>query len=386
MKWSIELLNRVNKGDLIEVCGLDLKKTEKKDVVVKEAYKVVRKDKDLGKLIYDKYSHLFALHPTKVEEILNITSTERKRWNDSRLKISYYDNFHKYGKYISYPMYDYDCIMSIKQKTIEKWRAQHEKEVSKNRKNGAKKAVETRKLNKEKVINFYEKEWIKMIESWKNVDLELSNTYQLAFWTMWLSRLAKSFQEKSYRSKKYSELYKAKKEECYKLKNEALELLSKSKYSKLSFYRPENPDKIWIEFCDNHYNDWCEERRYMYMDKWDFYYTHKDEIDKCSCCSVDINEDYYSLYYIELSSKEVPDYKFSFHTPYPIGNSFFGNPDDLEQVEHEENEEGLFRFGRSIDESEEVIFTEKRIMNYFNKSKIAYEEYLERKEKISLVK
>ena len=122
------------------------------------------------------------------------------------------------------------------------------------------------------------------------------------------------------------------------------------------------------------------------MDKWDFYYTHKDEIDKCSCCSVDINEDYYSLYYIELSSKEVPDYKFSFHTPYPIGNSFFGNPDDLEQVEHEENEEGLFRFGRSIDESEEVIFTEKRIMNYFNKSKIAYEEYLERKEKISLVK
>ena len=164
MKWSMELLNRVNKGDLIEVCGLDLKKTEKKDVVVKEAYKALKKDKELGKIMYDKYGQLLALHPTKVEEILNITSTERKRWSDGRLKISYYDDFHKYGKYISYPMYDYDCIMSIKQKTIEKWRAEHKKEVSKNRKNGAKKAVKTRKLNKEKVINFYEKEWVGMIE------------------------------------------------------------------------------------------------------------------------------------------------------------------------------------------------------------------------------
>lgn len=392
MKWNKELLEKINRADLVDFFKMEVKRTDKKPLIIDKAYELIKDDEILSKKLYDKYKDLLAIHPIQVEEMLGITKAERKRWNNSKLKISYYDSFHKYGRYIEYPMYDYECITNISSSDIEKWREEHTKQTSKNRKDGAKKAVETRKKNKQVVKEFYDNEWISMLSQWKDVDIELYNTYQLAFWTMWLSRLAKSFQLKSYRSTKYKDLYNNKKEDYYKMKNEAIELLSKSKYCDISFYRPENPDKLWVDFCDFHYNMWCDERHYIYMDKWDFYYTHTDMLNKCSECNIERNEDYYSLYYIELFTYKAPDFKFSFHTPYPIGKSIFGNPEILKQVEHKENEEGLFRFGRAIDESEEVIFTEKRILKYFEKAKTSYKEYLDGKEcleselNISLIK
>ena len=49
--------------------------------------------------VYKNYSSRFALHPTKVQELFNITSAERKRWTGERkLKVDHYDSFRKMGQ------------------------------------------------------------------------------------------------------------------------------------------------------------------------------------------------------------------------------------------------------------------------------------------------
>lgn len=382
--WTKELLEKINKDDLINECNLDCNKNKSKDVVVNLAYSKIQEDQLLAHKINKNYGDRIALHPTKVEEILSITKTERKRWED-KFKIRYYDTFSKYGKSFEYPMYDYFSIMSISKEMIEEWRVEHKKQVSENRKIGVEKAKETKKENEKRVKSFYEDEWLTMVENWKSTDLELANTYKLAFWTMWLSRTAKLFQEKASRSKIHKLKYLEKKEQFYKLKNEAIELLVKSKYTNISFYRPEDPDKIRVQFCHLHYDTWCMLRQGCYMDKWDYYFFNKKEINKCEDCITDIQKDYYSLYYIEINSDKIPEYKFSFHTPYPLEKDVFGDPNQYKQVEHEENLEGLFRFGRSLDDGEAVIFTEKRTLKYFNECKEDFINFYKRKELISIV-
>lgn len=383
--WTKELLDKIKKEDLISECGLGCKLSDKKSVVIDKAYVMVENDELLGHRINNKYGDRIAIHPTKMEEMLGITKTERKRWAD-RFKVRYYDSFNKYGKSFEYPMYDYFAIASISEDTISEWRNEHDNCVSENRKIGVQKAKETRKNNKQKVKDFYNTEWVSMIERWKSVDLELANTYQLAFWTMWVSRTAKLFHEKALRSRLHKQEYIEKKDHFYELKNKGIELLSRSKYSTVSFYSPEVPDKIKVKFCDVHYDIWCRLRRDMEMDKWDYYYFNKEDIHKCKKCAVDIQKDYYSLYYLEIVSDKITDIKFSFHTPYPLGKKILKSPENYKKVCHEENLEGLFRFGRSLDEDEVVIFSENKVLKYFNNAVESYVSFYERKHEVYLVK
>lgn len=219
-----------------------------------------------------------ALHPTSTEELLSINKSERLRWQkEGKLIVNHYTPFRAYGKSFDCPMYDYREIHKLTQDDIETWREEHKATVSANRKSGASKASETRKKNKELVKNFYENEWIAMVNKWEDIDIELAKTFKLAFWTMWCSRMAKEFQEKAHRATSANvSKYNSKKEDFYKYKNKALELLTKSKYTNISFYRPDNADKIMVSFCDYHYENWREERSYMsYYDKWDYYYDNK---------------------------------------------------------------------------------------------------------------
>lgn len=365
------LLNLITKDDINGILNnfdINIKKSAKKEEYTKALEGLLNENKIDDDYLYNIVGEKLALHPSKVEELLSISKTERLRWQEEdKLIVSHYIPFRAYGRDFDCPYYDYKQIHSITQDDIETWREEHRVKVSTNRKLGVSKASETRKKNKEIAKSFYENEWVSMVKNWESIDKELSATFKLAFWTMWCSRMAKQFQEKAHRANLANvPKYNGKKEEFYKYKNKALELLTKSKYTNISFYRPENPDKIKVNFCSWHYENWCEIRSCIgYYDKWEYYYDNKKSINKCDDCDVDVNKDYYSLYYLEILSDKVEDFKFSFHTPYPLANDEIYPPiTSIPRVYHEENGEGLFRFGRSMFDEELIIFTEARVRKY----------------------
>ncbi len=111
------------------------------------------------------------------------------------------------------------------------------------------------------------------------------------------------------------------------------------------------------------------------MDKWSFFNSHENDILNCPSCSYDAGDDYYSLFYLEIKHKEIKDYKFSFHTPYQLGLSIFRDKDQLPQVRHSQNVEGVFKFGRSLFEEEKVIYREKDVIKKFLDAMEKYKMY-----------
>lgn len=367
-KNDVELLTKDEIGRALNLEAKDIHKNKKANLV--GMFLEQHSDNLSIRKMYKNYSYRFALHPTKLQDILDITSTERKRWtSEGKLKVDHYDSFYKWGRDNGFPMYDAFEISKITAETIEVWRSEHKKNVRENRKNAIERSISTRKRNQVIQRKFYEKEWKEMLSKWFKVNGELGVTLQLSFWTVWLSRWAKEFQSKSFRARTRGVQFNNKKEQFYELKNDAMELLMRSPYTKLSFYSPHSPHKIFnLQFCSNHYSIWCDLREFEYVGKWDFFQMYEKAITSCPGCAFDQVADYYSLYYLSVNSVELEDFRFSFHIPYPIGKNIFPPQHDLEKVFHKE-QEGVFRFGRSLFEEEKIIFTEKEVLNHFNEAR-----------------
>jgi hypothetical protein len=368
---DVELLSKDELGAALNLDKKEIRKNKKSVLVTMFLSK--HSDEVSKRKMYKNYSSRFALHPTKVQELFNITSTERKRWTGERkLKVDHYDSFQKWGKTIEYPMYDAFELSKLSQETIELWREEHKTKVRENRKKASKKPVETMRKNQDIRREFYDSEWKKLLRQWFKTNSELGATFQLSFWTMWLSRWAKEFQSKACRAKTKGNEYNQKKEQFYQLKNDALALLVLSPYTKLSFYCPPSPHKIFdLQFCSNHYELWCSLREFEYIPKWEFFEDYKNVISNCNDCTFSQVDHYYSLYYLSVESGEFPEFDFSFHTPYPIGEVFFPPKDTLNSVLHEE-QEGMFRFGRTLFDDEKIIFTEKEVLKHFNEARQKY--------------
>lgn len=380
MKSLFDIKNDVNyltKEELTSLLKLNIDETKKmkKDELIKLFFKVHGKSKKTATMIYKDYPVRFGLYPGVVEETLNITKTERKELEEEGfLPVISTGSFRQYGKNIEFSIYDRLSVVKLTEKKIEKWRENREKEITKRRKEGSKKAASkirnTHLKNKNITEDFYNGDWEDMLEKWYEFDKILGATLQLSFWTVWLSRWAKEYQVKAETARSKKEDYLAKKNEYYNMKNKALKLLSESPYTKIQFYQPENSDKIMnLSLCETHYQDWCNQREWVYLSIWEYYGTNKKVIKKCPCCSLDKIKDYYSLYFMEIKDSRIPDFKFSFHTPYPIGKVFLPDKEKLPRINHESEGEGLFRFGRSLQNDEIIIFKEKLVKEFYEEAK-----------------
>lgn len=365
---------RLTKSFLIQELSRDhdfVAKLKKEELVTLFFNKIEGNDLIQLKIIKN-HPAIFALHPNTLEYLLGISKTERSRWTkESKLQVVYYETFRKWGQDLEYPMYNYyEAIQIRNQGLVEKWRNEHKKRITKIRKVSAKTAVRTRKQNQSLIKSFYENEWKAMLKQWYKDDPIVGASLQLAFWTMWVNRYAKEMQIKEINAIKKAVDYREKKELFYHLKGEAIKELIKSPLCKIQFYRPEDPDKISnLAYCPHHYECWVEERKFDYISKWDFFWMNEKDIKKCPSCSFNVQKDYYSLFFLSISFDDI---KFSFHVPYQIGTDIFPNPKQLENVIHEE-QEGFFRFGRGLFDSEKIIFNEKNILKYFQESLEKYQ-------------
>ena len=278
-------ISKVTKQDLCDYLG------EKNSTKIKKI--------DLEKMISDKISNKFelarflktfeketAVPLVALEKILQCTKSERLRWQkEKKLKIVGYDSF-KYG---NYPLFSLYQLNMLKPETIEKWREEHELEKKKHRiRQGerAKKTKEKRNNEKQEILNDLKEQKTE----WYKTDYKLSATFELAYWTVWISRLAKEYQVKAHNCRagnyeKYMNISK----EFYKIKNTAIFSLSNSPYAELFIYFPENPDKYSVHFCEEHLEMFRMERAcygYDYFSALDYFFMNQKEIEQCYNCDV----------------------------------------------------------------------------------------------------
>lgn len=359
-------------GELLKLSTKEVNRTRKNELL-SSLMKELRNNNLLLNWIFKKFAKDLGLHPCRVEEKLQISKAERLRWtSQKKLKIVGFSSFNKWGKQLEYPLYDSIQIKNISEETIQSWRNQHMQKVKTSRKKALDKAQNTRNQNLLMQKQFYKKTWPHMLKEWYLIDGKLGASLHLAFWTMWVNRWAKEFQVKARNARTHREEYKDKTEQFYSMKNEAIQRLIHSPYTNLSFYEPFNPDKIThLMFCENHFDLWMTEREFDYVSKWDFYSANKKDIHSCRDCEIEIEEDFFSLYYFSIGYQ---DYQYSFHTPYPIGKFYLPSKETLPQITHEE-QEGLFRFGRSLYQDEKIIFKEKEVIKHFHDALLQFDLY-----------
>ena len=365
---------RIQKDKIVSF--LEARARSKKEDLIEE---VLKSESKLAEFL-EKFKSDLSLTPTDIEYILKCTKTERLRWTESgKLRVLEQHSFQKYKKVFEYPVFDVREIAKIKQEDIEAWRRERKTEVAMNRVLGIKQAKETKAKHSAIRADFADT-WQGIHDSWATSSPECFATLMLGYWTVWISRWAKEYHLKASRAIKHSTTYSQRSDELYDLKNEAVELLSHSPFSQLSFYRPPSPDKlIWGKV--DYYDDDDDDDDDRYYDNNDYYgggyrRSRRKVINRI--------KDYYSLYYLRIQPTEFPQYEFSFHTPHPIGKDFYAEPSALPKVNHQE-QEGMFRFGRMLDEDEKIIHREKLVAAEFEKALSTFKSVFEVESKVKSV-
>lgn len=284
------------------------------------------------------------LAPYHIEQALQITKAERLRWTQAgRLKVVGKGSFYKGRTLIEYPLFSRTAIRALSAETIARWRAEDAAATARKRKEGAARAVQTRKRN----VRLREEEQTRIDTLAREAartlgDLTAVPLVKLAIYAQLASRWAKRFQslDRSTDSQHF-----------YDLKDAALRVIAASPYARIA-YVPSDQAKYHVDLCAFHYDEWREFRHYdRYVRFWDWVDMESDVLKACPDCDFHADYTYWALYLIELVAGEL---RLSFHVPHSIGVHYLPSPKGLEKLP-DESEEGMFRYGRPVDEEEMLL-------------------------------
>lgn len=359
------LSSSLAKAQICEFLGLSQRTKESKAQLITELQQLIENDVDQKQRLLDTFPKELAVGPSELESLLQCSKIERKRWvSEGKIPIMESRSFRKFGRNLLCPIYDRRVIMDLSQEEIAQWRETYRSQVQEHRRRGAYSAAEQRKANQQ-IRQRFHISWQHTVEEWKQQgSLELAVVFQLAYWAVWASRWAKENHLRYLRGTKHSTLYASRRDAWYQHKNEIMRLLVRTPYTQMFFYRPINADKRSLWLCETH--DEMKREEY-YKDIWDFFYENTYVIRTCPQCIIDEKKDFYALYYIEVAAAAFPDVQFAFHIPYPLGKQWFPSANKLPHVEHVE-QDGLFRFGRTILNTEKILYREKDVLMYLEQA------------------
>ena len=366
-------LNRLlTKAQIQTFLGLDHKHKETKEQILERLVKLMEADTIEWQRLLEMYPQELAVEPVEVHTLLQCTTHERRRWiEEGKLPVIGYREFRKAGRTLEYPIHDRRMILGITQEEVTQWRSEHNIRTKQSRHMGWEKGIESRKEH-QRLRKEQQETWDTLITQWQSQGpVELAATLELAYWTVWCSRWAKENQLRSARAIKYGARYLEQKNAWYQRKNQAMHLLAQTPYARLSFYRPPEPHKVSLHLCETHYEDRQEG---YYESIWNYFGMNTQEVKACPHCIYTEKKDYYSLYLLEIRTEAIPDLVFSFHMPYPLGHNFFPAPGALPRITHVE-QEGLFRFGRTLYEAEKITHREMDIQNRFEEALARFQAY-----------
>ncbi len=305
--------------------------------------------------------------PRELEAALGCTRSERRRWvAEGRLPVCATMRMYlKAGKWVDVELVDRRAMAALEPGSLESWRAEHQQQVAERRRAGVIRGVERRaqtlSLHRQALqeITALQASWL---ERSGGDDPLIVAALTAAHWTSWASRRAKWHHEEAVYGQSEQEGGAPKKSSrrlpvrhwnqerrWYVYKDQALRLLYQTGWLRVRWYQPE---LLWIEeLCGDHYDDWCEERSYLHTSFGEFVLQHTHELARCHDCIRDPN--HYALYSLEFRPPVLHDESYQFHVPYSIGKAYLPDPSILSRVAETEASEGLFRFGRPL-ENEEV--------------------------------
>jgi hypothetical protein len=303
--------------------------------------------------------------PRELEAALGCTRTERRRWvAEGRLPLCGTMRLRlKNDRWVDVNLVDRRAVAALAPCELESWRAEHEQVVIERRRAGIADGLERRARTlalQRQAVEEVEQLQISWLER-SGGDLLAVAALTLAHWTVWVSRRAKWHRAEAAYSGTYQIMgtgrparrpptrHWSQEQRWYSLKDQALRLLAETGWMEVRLYQP---GWLWIEeLCADHYEDWCEERGYLHTSFGEYVLQHAKDLSNCPKCTRD--PWHYALYSLELRLPFLEDVSYRFHVPYSIGEAYLPKPGKLARVVEAEEAEGLFRFGRPL-ENEEV--------------------------------
>lgn len=187
------------------------------------------------------------LPPWGVEKQLNITSTERRKWqNKGYLKVEKFVEIYYKGRYVNVPYFSPE-VLNISPETIKSWRKQDLEEKKQKlkaaREQATKKVRET--VNKRKEI------LRELEEEAEKLPIYSGMILKAAFWARLASRWAKKQQIKDSmkRTTEPEEMYEIKDNIIKKIWQLREEIKNEETEIELKFYTPEEPHRYSVVFC-----------------------------------------------------------------------------------------------------------------------------------------
>ena len=355
-------IRRIHKKDLMDFLKISDKKLKVRDILSIISDKM-KNEKDFRQLFLNYFNTELGVIAKTVEETLNCSRAERIQWHkEGKLPIiGRYSTQTRRGFKIEPYLYNRIELEKITQEDIALWREARKKVISPEKKKEIAAKIKKTKEHNTQLRKNNESQINNMFSIWeKKTDVIGIHVIKLMFWTTLINRWAKHYQM----HKRIKNNIK-KSKHLYNLKFQAIKLMLNTDKVKVSFYKSDNPDKgYWT--CD--FKEMNNDESYFspYYNECPYYYT------SCKDCEQNyfkiLEEGYYNLYYIELNIDSIKDCKCSYHVPYPLGKDVFSEPNILSTVNHLENETSMFRFGRTLNEDEYVLYTESHILKEFNKA------------------
>lgn len=371
--WTVEGCLHSGKTDLARFLAEETQQSftslviTPKEVLAERLCELLNQDQAAAERAVRELPVTIGFTPRELEAALGCTRAERRRWvAEGRLPLCATMRLYlKTYRWVEVKLVDRRAVAALAPGEVESWRADHQQLVIERRRagiaSGRQRRAQTLALQRQAVhdVEQLQVSWLEQ----SGGDLLAVAALTVAHWTVWASRRAKWHRvEAAYigadqimghgnglTTRRPPTRQWNQERRWYSLKDQALRLLAHTSWLQVSWYQPVRP---WIEeLCGDHYDDWCEERSYLHTSFGDYVLQHEKDLTRCPRCTRD--PFHYALYSLELRLPFLKDVFYGFHVPYSIGKAYLPKPERLACVVEEEASEGLFRFGRPL-ENEEV--------------------------------
>ncbi|MGO8946732.1 MAG: hypothetical protein ACLQUY_03515 [Ktedonobacterales bacterium] len=324
------------------------------------------------------------LTPRELEAALGCTRSERRRWvAEGRLPVCATMRMYlKTNRWVDVDLVDRRAVAALAPDAVERWRFEHQKLVAERRKAGVMRAIESRARTlalqqvASREVTGLQAGWLEK----SGGDPLIVAALTVAHWTVWASRRAKWHREERAEAdygatpRRFPVRHWKQERRWYGYKDQALHLLYRTGWLQVRFYQP---NLLWIdELCASHYEDWCEERSFLHTSFGEFVGQHEKELARCGRCTKDPL--HYALYSLELRPPFLQGMSsYRFHVPYSIGKTYLPERGTLMRVVEKEEAEGLFRFGRPLEDEEVAKYSDPFVERHITRAMVQLQARLE---------
>ena len=300
-----------------------------------------------------KYKYELAMIPPELEILLGCSRSERLRWTkEKKLPIVYFMDIYKFGSHLMCPMYDRRIIgLKVTDIILAEWRNEWIRRRRKKYRVGDKQDI-----SNESILQTAFNKYLDLLcDKWYSLDLELGTTFELAYWLSILDYWIKVRKQRSTTSRTHYYKHKTIENIFTGYKNSVLKILLKSKYTTIYKCEPLIKDRYTLHLCNEH-DTYVYNKDLGIIHAFEDFYINPEKYKQCSKCQIIKRLEYFSTYYIEVSSELDNSFLFTFTLPYTLSSGLNSNKVICEK----KHNIGTFRNGRESIKNDIYIPSERR--------------------------